>query len=671
MLDKVRIMPRSNLAGAPNSVIVSVSTDGSEYTEVYNGSIDDATPGYKDVDFDNVAARYVRLVMDSANPTVVTTAEVELIMTTAEPLSKIEAAENTAKQIHVGYLGDVDAVITPESYPNQYFTAASDDESVARIITLVGEDGGPVYKVLGVSEGTATITLTSAADEEITCQYTLEVLGGPDKTDLKDAIQQTTGVVGSIYTTDSYEAFEAAREHAVEIDEKEDATRSEVETATTNLLDAYNALTVQPVDESLHLDEDIVTEGEALYSESNVYSNMFDGDLGTYWESPYGDPSSIHLPQDVVLTLADNYKLEQVSFTSHTIHNGGITEYIIYVRTEDGDWMEVASGTVNADDYRQGQNVRIDARFTPVEAKYVKFTAVQSVGRIPEEDNVYARIAEMDLYGTTTADKTSLDSLISTVDGLDESDYTEASWAALSEPLAAAKAVAADNSATTAEVTAAYNALNAVYQALEEATDPDPEVSPREELAQLISEMSGITDNNYTEESWKRFDDAYKAALEMYENASASDDEIRAVIDELEAARDGLTKDWKAELEDLVAELEGMSKDNYTDVSWEAFQSQLKAAQDMLDAGTASDDELQAMVTALQTAVDNLVRKDAGTTTPGGGTGTGTGTGEGTDEPDDGKTVQTGVDAPWPGFLAAAVISGGAAVVLARRKLRR
>lgn len=671
VLDKVRIMPRSNLAGAPNSVIVSVSTDGSEYTEVYNGSIDDATPGYKDVDFDNVAARYVRLVMDSANPTVVTTAEVELIMTTAEPLSKIEAAENTAKQIHVGYLGDVDAVITPESYPNQYFTAASDDESVARIITLVGEDGGPVYKVLGVSEGTATITLTSAADEEITCQYTLEVLGGPDKTDLKDAIQQTTGVVGSIYTTDSYEAFEAAREHAVEIDEKEDATRSEVETATTNLLDAYNALTVQPVDESLHLDEDIVTEGEALYSESNVYSNMFDGDLGTYWESPYGDPSSIHLPQDVVLTLADNYKLEQVSFTSHTIHNGGITEYIIYVRTEDGDWMEVASGTVNADDYRQGQNVRIDARFTPVEAKYVKFTAVQSVGRIPEEDNVYARIAEMDLYGTTTADKTSLDSLIRTVDGLDESDYTEASWAALSEPLAAAKAVAADNSATTAEVTAAYNALNAVYQALEEATDPDPEVSPREELAQLISEMSGITDNNYTEESWKRFDDAYKAALEMYENASASDDEIRAVIDELEAARDGLTKDWKAELEDLVAELEGMSKDNYTDVSWEAFQSQLKAAQDMLDAGTASDDELQAMVTALQTAVDNLVRKDAGTTTPGGGTGTGTGTGEGTDEPDDGKTVQTGVDAPWPGFLAAAVISGGAAVVLARRKLRR
>ena len=129
----------------------------------------------------------------------------------------------------------------------------------------------------------------------------------------------------------------------------------------------------------------------------------------------------MQLPQNVILTLADNYLLEQLSFTSHTIHSGGITEYIIYVRTEDGDWMEVASGTVNADAYRQGQNVRIDARFAPTEAKYVKFTAVQSVGSISEEDNVYARIAEMDLYGTTRADKTSLDNLIRTVDYFDQS----------------------------------------------------------------------------------------------------------------------------------------------------------------------------------------------------------------------------------------------------------
>ena len=681
LLDMVRICPRLFAngtigGGAPNKVTVLVSTDGTQYDEIVTDfAIDPKKADFTDVEFTPTEAKYVRLVIDSADDTgyCVATGEVELHMTTEAPLKKIDAAENTAKQIHVGYLGDVDAVITPESYPNQYFTAASDNESVARIITLVGEDGSPVYKVLGVSEGTATITLTSAADADVYCQYDLEVLSGPDKTDLKDAIQQTTGVVGSIYTTDSYEAFEAAREHAVEIDEKEDATRSEVETATTNLLDAYNALTVQPVDESLHLDEDIVTEGEALYSESNVYDNMFDGDLGTYWESPYGD-SSIQLPQDVVLTLADNYQLEQVSFTSHTIHNGGITEYIISVRTENGDWIEVASGTVDADAYRQGQNVRIDARFAPTEAKYVKFTAVQSVGRISEEDNVYARIAEMDLYGTTRADKTSLKNLISTVDKLDQSKYTESSWAALREPLAKAKAVSEDNSATTAEVKDAYDALYAVYNDLEEITTPDPGPgeSVRDELAQVISEMSGIKNNNYTADSWKRFEDAYQAALDMQENLSAPDEEVRAVIEELKAAYTELDKDWKAELEDVLAEMRGVTNDNYTDVSWSAFQSQIQAAQDMLDAGDASDSELQAMITALQRARGDLVKKDDGTTKPGGGDGNGSGgaqTGDG--KGDGGEAVQTGDHTSVTGLLAAVLISGGAVVVLARRKKER
>lgn len=681
LLDMVRICPRLYSGGgigggAPNKVTISVSTDGTEYRDIVTDyEIDPLKADFTDVGFTPTEAKYVRLVIDSADNTgyCVATGEVELHMTTAAQLEKIEAAETTARQVHVGYLGDVDAVITPESYPNQYFTATSSDESKARIITLVGEDGGLVYKVLGVSEGKVTITLTSAADYSVFCTYELEVLGGPDKTDLKDAIQNTDGVVESIYTADSYAAYGEAREYALEIDEKPDATRAEVEKATADLLNAYDALTVQPVDESLKLKEAVVVGGDALYSESNVYSNMFDDDLSTYWESPYGR-ADVQLPQDVILTLADNYLLEQLSFTSHTIHNGGVTQYTISVRTENGDWIEVASGTVDADAYRQGQNVRIDARFAPTEAKYVKFTAVQSVGRISEEDNVYARIAEMDLYGTTRADKTSLNNLISTVDNLDQSKYTESSWAALSEPLAKAKAVSADNSATTAEVKDAYDALYAVYNDLEEITtpDPDPGESVRDELAQVISEMSGIKNNNYTADSWKRFEDAYQAALDMQENLSAPDEEVRAVIEELKAAYTELDKDWKAELEDVLAEMRGVANDNYTDVSWGVFQSQIQAAQDMLDAGDASDSELQAMITALQRARGDLVKKDDGTTKPGGGDGNGSGgaqTGDG--KGDGGEAVQTGDHTSVTGLLAAVLISGGAVVVLARRKKER
>jgi alpha-glucosidase (family GH31 glycosyl hydrolase) len=663
LLDKVRILPRSNLAGAPNSVIVSVSTDGQSYQEVFNGSIDDKTAEFKDVDFDNVEARYVRIVMDSASATVVTTAEVELIMAAAEELTGIAAADTASKEIHVGYLGNVDAVISPENYPNPYFTAESSDESIARIITLTDENGGPVYKVLGVKEGNVKITLTSAADENITCKYDLAVLGGPDKTDLKEAIQATDGVVKSIYTTDSYAAYKAARDYALEIDGKGEASRAEVEKATSDLLSAYEALEVQPVDESLILKESIVTGGEALYSESNTYDKMFDKDeygepnLNTYWESPYGGENA-KLPQDVVLTLADSYQLEQVSFTSHTIQNGGVTKYTVSVSLDGKSWTEVASGTVDANAYKQGQNVRVDARFAPADAKYVKFTVEGAVGRVPEEDNMYGRIADMDLYGTTKADKTKLNNLIATVKGLDQSKYTEESWAALSEPLAAAEAVAADNSAATAEVTEAYNALNAAYTALDEVTDPPIPVSPREELAQLISEVSGIANDNYTADSWEKFDQARKDAWDMWQDASASDDAIRAMIETLKEARAGLVKDWKAELGDLVAEMETVPNDNYTDVTWDAFQAKLAEAKAMLDAGTATNDEMLAMAQALQAAYDNLVKKD------GGQPGTGAG-GSGTDGD---KAVETGDAASPAGLLAVLAISGGAVVVLARRK---
>ena len=158
----------------------------------------------------------------------------------------------------------------------------------------------------------------------------------------------------------------------------------------------------------------------------------------------------------------------------------------------------------------------------------------------------------------------------------------------------------------------------------------------------------------------------------MQENLSAPDEEVRAVIEELKAAYTELDKDWKAELEDVLAEMRGVANDNYTDVSWGVFQSQIQAAQDMLDAGDASDSELQAMITALQRARGDLVKKDDGTTKPGGGDGNGSGgaqTGDG--KGDGGEAVQTGDHTSVTGLLAAVLISGGAVVVLARRKKER
>lgn len=596
-----------------------------------------------------------------------TLGEIDFLYTTGTPAESIAPAEGTATEIYAGYAEPINAVVYPAECPNQYFTVTSSNEDVASIITLADENGAPVYKVLGLSEGESEITLTSAAEnaagEKVTYTYTLAVKEGVDKAALVEALNKTAGVVESIYTPESYAAFAEARANAIAVNENPAATRTDVEAATSALLAAYDALAVQPVDESLLLKESIVTGGDALYSESNTYDRMFDNDLSTYWESPYGGENA-RLPQDIVLTLADTYQLEQVSFTSHTLQNGGVTEYTVFVKSDDeADWIEVASGTVDANAYRQGQNVRVDARFAPAEAKYVKLTVEGAVGRLAAEDDMYGRIAEMDLYGTTTADKDALIELVNEVSALDSSLYTEDSWAALSSALEAANAVVADGSATTAEVTEAYDNLYIARENLAEV-DPGPTPEdPRVELAQLISEMSGVVNDNYTEESWNAFQAQLQKAMEFDADA-ATDDEVRTMIDALQAAYDGLIKDPASVLGSLVDEMSKVTNNNYTNVTWNAFQAKLREAKAMLDAGTASDEEMMAMAQALQTAYDNLTKNadPVDPTKPGGGNGSG---GSGADGD---KAVRTGDAALPAGIIAALVISGGAVVVLARRK---
>ena len=590
-----------------------------------------------------------------------TLGEIDFKYTDSQSAEAIAPVEGTAREMFVGYVESINAVVYPEGFPNQYFTVESSNPEVASIITMVDANGAPSYKVLGLKAGKTDIKLTSAADPEVTHTYTLTVTEGVDKSELVDAISATTGVTESIYTADSYKAYKTAFENAVTVNDKADATRAQVEAAVEQLLAAYDALVIQSVDESLILKESIVKVGDALYSESNTYDKMFDNDLSTYWESPYGGENA-KLPQDVVLELADTYQLEQVSFTSHTIQNGGVTEYTVSVSTDGEKWTEVASGTVDANAYKQGQNVRVDARFAPADAKYVKFTVEGAVGRIAEEDNMYGRIAEMDLYGTTKADKTKLNNLIATVKGLDQSKYTEESWAALSEPLAAAEAVAADSSATTAQVKDAYDALAAAKEALVETTEPGPTPEdPREELAVLVGQMSGVQNDNYTTESWDAFQAQIEDAIDLLQDASATDEAVQAMIDALNAAYAGLVKDGKAELGSVIDQMEKVEKGNYTDTSWNAFQAKLDEAKAMLDAGTATDEEMLAMAQALQAAFDSLVKKDDGQP---GKPGTGTG-GSSTDGD---KAVQTGDAAVPAGLLAVLAISGGAVVVLARRK---
>lgn len=469
-----------------------------------------------------------------------TLAEIDFKYTSGTPAEEIKPVEGYATEMYAGYVESIDAIVYPETCPNQYFTVTSSNPNVASIITLVDEDGNPQYKVLGISEGTTKITLTAAADENVTFTYDLTVKEGVNKEDLVAAISQTTGVPESIYTADSYAAYKSAYDHAVQVNDDAEATRAEVEAATAALLEAYDALVIQPVDSSLELDPDqVIADANALYSESNTADKMFDDDLSTYWESPYGGANA-KLPQEIILTLDHTYMLEQISFTSHTIQNGGVTGYKISVSMDGQQWTDVTSGTVDPNAYKKGENVRVDARFVPAQAKYVKFTVTGAVGRVPAEDNMYGRIAEMDLYGTKAVEKGELYDLAQQAQDIKNDGYTEDSWNALQEAINAAFDVYDDKDATAEEIQTAYENLQTAIEGLKKEEPVDPEPTPdqvnKDALWALLEKYDGYVSTDYTADSWAAFYSAYETASAVAQNDDATQDEVDAAVAALERA---------------------------------------------------------------------------------------------------------------------------------------
>lgn len=458
------------------------------------------------------------------------------------PVTAIAPAENNGKELYIGTMADINAVITPENATNPYFTAATSDESVARIITLADENGLPIYKVYAVGEGTAVITLTvletADSEEPITAEYAVTVLPGADKTELKDLVEELSKVNSSFYTEETYSAYQSAYDNAWAVIQNAEATREEVRAAINALQSAYDGL----VETELQELEGSFT-ADALYSESNIANNMFDDNLLTYWESPYTGNNAF-LPKDVVIDLGGEYVLEKVEMISHTIQNGGVTGFEIWTSMDGETWALVYEDKdISPDLYKQGKNVTIGARFAAVSAKYVKLTVTGAVGRIASEDNMYGRIAELKLYGTKAAepaDKTELEALVEEYKALTQGNYTDESWKAFTEALSLAEEVLADIQATQTEIDLMLTSLEEAYKGLTE--NEISETVDKSSLQTVVDANADRKQGDYTAESWAKFSAALDTAKAVLAKENATQTEVNEALKNLEAAAAALQK---------------------------------------------------------------------------------------------------------------------------------
>lgn len=196
--------------------------------------------------------------------------------------------------------------------------------------------------------------------------------------------------------------------------------------------------------------------------------------------------------------------------------------------------------------------------------------------------------------------------------------YEEEAFDAYVATVEKAKALLADENATDEEIEAMLDEIYIADNMLNEA------VKIRSVLELMIENSSMITDAPI-EELYELYGqgsvDAYLAALEkakaLLADENATDEELRAMVEELQAASDNLmpSYDPRTELEELLLSCSRDFENTpeywynyYTKESYDAYLAAKQKADKLLADENTTDEEFEAMIEEFLTARENLVR---------------------------------------------------------------
>lgn len=274
-------------------------------------------------------------------------------------------------------------------------------------------------------------------------------------------------------------------------------------------------------------------------------SNAFDGDTSTLWHSQYS-PSIKALPATFTVDMGKEYKINKLTYVPRQSGgaNGYITSYDLYVKkAESDDWTQVVTDGVWASDTKEKT-----AKFNTVDARYIKFVA-------KEGSNGFATASEFHIHQVlneeeqeVTKAQEALNEAVndSSIKGIYEAGnadgtYTSASWTAFREAYEAAKAPS--DGATVEELKTLLTNLKSAKAGLKNAAVESAKETLKAEVDKAENKNvyeAGNADGIYTKDSWTTFKEAYEAAKNVSEGASA--EELKTLLTNLQNAKAGLKK---------------------------------------------------------------------------------------------------------------------------------
>ena len=231
----------------------------------------------------------------------------------------------------------------------------------------------------------------------------------------------------------------------------------------------------------------------------------------------------------------------------------------------------------------------------------------------------------------TAVDKTELEENINKAkELLKETDkYTEESLNSLKTVLEEATEVLNNELVTEEEVIAAIEELKVAMKALEEI--PEQEVVDKTELENKISEANELlkATDKYTEESLDKLKEVLAIAKRVYDNNSASKEDVSVAIEALKTAINGMEESEeeipdkvvdKSKLEVAIKEAKKIDLSKYTKESADNFRKVISDAEVVLKDSESTESNIENAIKALEEskkALKKINTQGVGETTEG------------------------------------------------------
>ena len=547
--------------------------------------------------------------------------EVEFYQNKAVYAEDIILDESNPSSMTVGQLKPFKATVLPENVTNGLYSVVSDNPDVVKVIRTVDQNHYN-YTLQAKKQGKVVLTITSNSlnvkGEKIEKTFEVNVAAGQVVVDdLKAQLDEASKAIENenIYTVTSIEALKNAVEEAQKVFNDKNATQAQINVQTIQLFKAIQALEYKGSNEGqvdceneIKIDSSKVT-ATSQATESPV-EDAFDGDTSTIWHSNYnGNPT---LPQGVTIDLGAEYDVQQLNYLPRPgSGNGDITKYMVETSLDGENFTTVVVGTFEHDGSMlidKGEYKKV--KFDVTKARYVRFTALESLGSTP---NAYASAAEIKVFGVLHNDAISATSITldqtevnlkpgesilinATLSPKDTTDVV--TWSSADETIAEVDENGKITAVSNGEVVVTAKANDNV-QATVKVVVENPN---QEQLQKLITEAKDIKYDNAV------LQDALTEAITKAQEAMDKDeDELKVAYYELAATMSEL-ETVQMNIEELQGFIQMDDSLYVKDQAFANFKEHVSIAQNLLSDPITNKDLMKSQITILNDAYKLLTK---------------------------------------------------------------